>query len=63
MQIKIKSDLNEYVITYTLFFDGEVEMVSGDLEAIMERISRFFRTKEMNGALLHVKMNCTFAQV
>lgn len=63
MKIKIKSDLNEYVITYTLFFDGEVEMVSGDLEAIMERISRFFRTKEMNGALLHVNMDCTFAQV
>ncbi|EER46228.1 hypothetical protein AM305_02608 [Actinobacillus minor NM305] len=60
MKIKIKSDLNEYVITYTLFFDGEVEMVSGDLRAIMERISRFFRTKEMNGALLHVNMDCNF---
>ncbi|NNI86571.1 hypothetical protein [Pasteurella multocida] len=60
MKIKIKTDLKEYDVIYTLFFDDEIEMVSYDLRAIMERITNHFTTQEMNGALLHVSMNCSF---
>lgn len=63
MKIKIKTDLNECDVIYTLYFDDEVEMVSRELREIMECVTEYFISKEANGGLLHAKMNCTFAQV